>query len=103
MGYVILSLLVIIGVFVLGLTGVYNYSDAEIQMDFLCNPNAENGHVVCSPSPNVGDHGLFILDSKNSCPIDVTFIIENLMIVEIQDSPNCKFMDGFTLVLTVDR
>ena len=103
MGYVILSILAIIGVFVLGLTGVYNYSDAEIQPDFLCNPNANNGHVVCSPSPNVGDHGLFILDSKNSCPIDVTFIIENLMIVEIQDSPNCKFKGGFTLVLTIDR
>jgi hypothetical protein len=103
MGYVILSILAIIGVFVLGLTGVYNYSDAEIQPDFLCNPNANNGHVVCSPSPNVGDHGLFILDSKNSCPIDVTFIIENLMIVEIQDSPNCKFKNGFTLVLTIDR
>ena len=103
MGYVILSILVIIGVFVLGLTGVYNYSDAEIQMDFLCNPNAENGHVICSPSPNVGDHGLFILDSQNSCPIDVTFIMENLMMVEIRDSPNCKFNDGFTLVLTIDR
>ena len=103
MGYVILAISVIIGVLVLGIPGIYQYSNAEIQTDFRCNPNAENGHVTCSPSPNVGDRGLFILDSKHSCPIDVTFIIEDLMVVQIRDSPDCKFNDGFTLVLTIDR
>ena len=103
MGYLLLTIPVIIGILILGNTGVYQYSNAEIQTDFLCNPNAENGHVICSPLPNVGDRGLFVLDSKNSCPIDVTFIIENMMVVVIRDSPDCKFNDGFTLVLTIDR
>ena len=49
MGYVILAISVIIGVLVLGIPGVYQYSNAEIQTDFRCNPNAENGHVTCSP------------------------------------------------------
>ena len=103
MGYVFLTISVIIGILALGITGISQYSNAEIQSDFLCNPNTENGHVMCSPLPNVGDHGLFVLDSKNSCPIDVTFILENMMVVVIRDSPDCKFNDGFTLVLTIDR
>ncbi len=103
MGYVVLTISAIIAVFVLGMTGVYQYSNAEIQSDFVCNPNAGNGHVICSPQPNVGDRGLFVLDSKNSCPIDVNLIMGNLMVVQIRDSPDCKFNDGFTLVLTIDR
>ena len=103
MGYAILTISVIIGIFVLGMTGVYQYSNAEIQTDFICNPNAENGHVICSPSPNVGEYGLLISDSQNSCPIEVTLIMGNLMVVQIRDSPDCKFNDGFTLVLTIDR
>ena len=103
MGYVFLTISVIIGIFALGITGISQYSNAEIQTDFLCNPNTENGHVICSPLPNVGDRGLFVLDSKNSCPIDVTFILENMMVVVIRDSPDCKFNNGFTLVLTIDR
>jgi len=99
----ILAISIMAGVFVLGVTEFYPYSNAEIQTDFLCNPNAKNGHVICSVPPKVGDHGLFVLDSQNSCPIDVTFIIENLMAVEIRDSPDCKFNDGFILALTIDR
>ena len=90
-------------VFVLGVTGFYQYSNAEIQTDFLCNPNAINGHVICSVPPKVGDHGLFVLDSQNSCRIDVNFIIENQMVVEFRDSSDCKFNDGFILALTIDR
>jgi len=99
----ILAISVIAGVFVFGVTGFYQYSNAEIQTDFLCIPNAKNGHVICSVPPKVGEHGLFVLDSQNSCPIDVTFIIETQMVVEIRDSPDCKFNDGFILALTIDR
>ena len=103
MGKVILTISVIIGVLVLGIPGINQYSNAEIQTDFICNPNAENGHVICSPSPNVGEYGLLISDSQNSCPIEVTLIMGNLMVVQIRDSPDCKFNDGFTLVLTIDK
>jgi len=103
MSYSIFAISVIIGVFVLGVAGFYQYSAAEIQIDFICDPNVKNGHVMCSVPPKMGDHGLFVLDSENSCPIDVTFIIENRMAVEIQDSPDCKFNDGFMLALTMDR
>ena len=99
----ILAISVIAGVSLLGVTGFYPYSNAEIQTDFLCNPNAKNGHVICSVLPKVGDHGLFVLDSQNSCPFDVTFIIENQMVVEFRDSSDCKFNDGFILALTIDR
>jgi hypothetical protein len=103
MEYTKLEIPIIVGILTLGLTGVYQYSNAEIQPDFICNPNTENGHVICSPSPNVGDHGLLVSDSKNSCPIDVTLIMGNMMVVQIRDSPDCKFNDGFTIVLTIDR
>jgi len=103
MGYSKLVIPVILGIFVLGAASVYQFSSAEIEPDFLCNPNAKNGHVICSTQPKFGDHGLFILDSKNSCPIDVTFIIQNQMVVEIRDNPDCKFNDGFTLALIIDE
>jgi len=99
----ILAISVMSGVFVLGVTEFYPYSNAEIQTDFLCIPNAKNGHVICSVLPKVGDHGLFVLDSQNSCPFDVTFIIENQMLVEFRDSSDCKFNDGFILALAIDR
>jgi hypothetical protein len=103
MGHTMLAIPVIVVILTLGVTGVYQYSNAEIQPDFICNPNSENGHVVCSPSPNVGDHGLLVSDSNNRCPIDVTLIMGNLMVVQIRDSPDCEFNDGFTIVLTIDR
>jgi hypothetical protein len=103
MRYIILTITVIAGIFVLVGVGFYPYSNAEMETDFVCNPNGKNGHVICSVEPKVGDHGLFAFDSKNSCPIDVTFIIENQMVVKFRDSQDCKFNDGFTLALTIDR
>lgn len=97
-----LSILVILGISVVGVTGVYQFSSAETDSHFICKPNAENGHVICSTQPRLGDHGLFAMDSKNRCPIDVIFIIQNQMVVEFRESPDCKFNDGFTLSLTLD-
>jgi len=94
---------IIIGIAALGIVGFHQYSNAEIQTDFVCTPNAQNGHVNCSSLPKAGDHGLFILDSQNSCPVDVTFTLENRFVVKFGDHPDCKFNDGFTLALTLDR
>ena len=103
MNYTIWAISVIAGVFVLGVAGFYQFSDAEIETEFVCNPNQKNGHVVCSESPEIGERGLFFIDSKNSCPIDVSFIIENRMVVEFGDSPDCKYNEGLTLALTIDN
>ena len=101
-GHTQLIIPVIAGILVIGIVGLYPYSDAEVEPDFVCNPTGQNGHVLCSYPPTSGDHGMLILDSKNSCPIDVTFTLENRFVVEFQDHPDCIYNDGFTLALTID-
>ncbi|MDH3677618.1 MAG: hypothetical protein OEQ12_04870 [Nitrosopumilus sp.] len=93
---------VIIGVMVLAVAGFNDLTSAEKENDFFCNPNVDNGHVRCSAIPSIGDRGLFILDSQNKCPIDVSFIIENKMVVTFGNHPDCKFNDGFKLALIID-
>ncbi len=94
---------IILGIVVLGVAGLYQYTNAENHTDFVCTANSQNGHVNCSNPPTIGDSGLFILDSENSCPIDVTFTLENRFVVKFGDHPDCKFNDGFTLALTLDN
>ncbi len=101
-GYTKLTIPVIAGILVIGIVGLYPYSDAEVEPDFVCNPTGQNGYVLCSNPPAAGDQGLLILDSHNSCPIDVSFTLENRFVVKFQDHPDCIYNDGFTLVLTID-
>lgn len=98
-----LAVALIFVIAVLGVTGLYQYTNAEKPNDFVCTPNSQNGHVKCSSLPTTGNHGLFVLDSENSCPIDVTFTLENRFVVKFGDHQDCKFNDGFTLALTLDN
>ena len=97
-----LTMLAIIGILIFGATGLYQYANAEDQVDFVCIPNVQNGHAICSSLPSIGEHGLFVFDSENICPIDVSFTLENYVFVTISESPLCKFNDGFSLVLTIE-
>jgi len=94
---------IIIGIGILGVTGFYQYTNAETITDFVCTPNVKNGHVNCTSTPTIGDSGLFILDSENRCPIDVIFTLKNKFVVQFQDHPDCKFNEGFRLALTIDK
>ena len=98
-----LAIPIIIGILVLGVAGLYQYTNADNQTDLVCTPNDQNGHVNCSTIPTMGDHGLLIFDSQNSCPIDVTFTLENKFVVKFSGHPDCKYNDGFTLALTLDK
>ena len=97
----VILILFVVGVF--GVLGVYQYSNAEISDNFVCTPNSQNGHVNCSSPPIVGNQGLFLLNSENSCPIEVTFVLENKFVVIFGDSQDCIYEDGFTLALTLDN